>query len=636
MIKVDRYAKNPILTPDENQSWEAAATFNGSAAFDGKTYHLVYRAMSFPHFYFDKECALSTIGYAESKDGVNFSHRRPLLAPEYPWEQFGCEDPRLTKFGGKYFIFYTALSNWPPVPQDIKIGVAITADFLKIQKHLVTDFNSKAMALFPSRIKGKMAAVLTVNTDLPPTKIALAFFDSPSQIWEREFWHQWLLDLSGKTLPLQRSLQDHLEVGAPPLETPNGWLLLYAYIKNYFSPPATFSVEAVLLDLNNPLKIIGQTKEPLLVPTEEYELYGRVPNVIFPSGALIKNKELYLYYGATDTTCCLAKTKLKDLLVSMTQKNYFFPKLALERYAGNPILTPKPQNSWEAKATFNPGAIFLAGKTHLLYRAMSQDNTSVLGYAASTDGFKIDERLNEPAYVPREDFEKRVARGVGSGCEDPRLTQIGEKIYMCYTAYDGVNPTKIALTSIKITDFLAKKWFWQKPIFISHTERSDKNACLLPEKIEGYWVFFHRVGHCVWIDFVSDLSFENHRLGGKIILWPRSGKWDSHKVGIAGPPHKTKKGWLLLYHGLSKEDKKYRLGAVLLDLHRPDRVLAQLDAPLLEPQAVYETQGIRPDTVFSCGSVMKEDKLFVYYGAGDEVTCVAWLNGEELVRRLAR
>jgi len=206
---------------------------------------------------------------------------------------------------------------------------------------------------------------------------------------------------------------------------------------------------------------------------------------------------------------------------------------------------------------------------------------------------------------------------------------------MCYTAFDGKNPWKVALTSINLADFLAGRWRWQKPICISHPERSDKNACLLEEKIGGYWVFFHRVGHCIWIDFVEDLEFKDNWLGGKIILWPRPGKWDSHKIGIAGPPHKTKKGWLLIYHGLSLEDKKYRLGAVLLDLRRPDRVLTQLDKPILEPEADYELQGSRPGTVFSCGSVIKDGQLLVYYGAGDSVVGVASIELEKLIKRLA-
>lgn len=637
VIKIERYPQNPILTPDENKFWEAEATFNGSIAPNKNLFHFVYRATSFPHFYFDKEVSLSTIGYAQSQDGVSFSNRRPLITPEYPWEQFGCEDPRITKFDDNYYIFYTALSSYPPAPEDIKIGVAITSDFTKItEKHLVTDFNSKAMALFPEKIKGKMVAVLTVNTDLPPAKIALVFFDQPEQIWSKEFWHGWLSSLSDYLLPLQRNSRDHLEVGAPPLKTEHGWLLIYSYIKNYLAPPPTFGIEAVLLDLANPLKIIGRTQQPLLVPVQEYELYGRVPNIIFPSGAMIKDKKLYIYYGATDTTCCLATLALQDLLKLMTTKVHSptLP-LRLKKYSENPIITPKKENQWESESTLNPGVILQEGRVHLLYRAMGPDHTSVLGYASSQDGFHFDERLEKPIYVPQEDFEKKANPELYSGCEDPRLTKVGDQLYMLYTAFDGQSPTKIALTSIEIKDFLSKNWSWKKPIIISHPERSDKNACLLEEKIKGRYVFFHRLGHCIWIDFVESLDFKNrHFLGGEIILWPRRGKWDNHKVGIAGPPIKTKHGWLLIYHGLSLEDKKYRLGAVLLDLESPDRVLNQLDDPILEPEEEYEKQGLRSETVFSCGSIVMDKKLLVYYGAADQVIGVASIDLKTLVERL--
>ncbi|MGB9911390.1 MAG: hypothetical protein ACPLKP_02175 [Microgenomates group bacterium] len=635
MIEIKRHPKNPILTPDETQFWEAEATFNGSIAPDDNFYHFVYRAVSFPHFYFDKEISLSTIGYAKTKDGVKFFDRQPLIMPEYPWEQFGCEDPRITKFEGKYWIFYTALSNFPPSPQDIKIGVAITSDFKKLKKHQVTDFNSKAMALFPERINGKIVGILTVNTDLPPAKIALVFFDNEEQIWSKEFWHNWLSSLSNFILPLKRNPSDQVEVGAPPLKTPKGWLLIYSHIKNYLSPPPVFGIEAVLLDLENPLKILGRTLQPLLIPLQEYELYGRVPNVIFPSGAVIKKEKVYLYYGAADTSCCLAEIPLKRLLTLLTTKKHPpSPPFRLEKYLGNPILTPKKENKWESKQTFNPGVIFEGGRIHLLYRAVGEDNTSVLGYASSKDGFYFDERLTKPVYLPREEFEKKTSPEVASGCEDPRLTKIGDRIYMLYTAFDGKNPWKVAMTSIKVKDFLAKNWQWEKPIIISHPERSDKNACLLEEKINNQYVFFHRIGHCIWIDFVDDLEFKNGRfLGGKIILWPRKGKWDSHKVEIAGPPLKTKKGWLLIYHGLSLEDKKYRLGAVLLELKNPEKVISQLDEPILEPEEEYEKNGVRPGTVFSCGAVILGEKILVYYGAGDQTIAVASVNLNSLLNR---
>ena len=647
MIKAKRYQRNPILTPNEESRWEAVAVFNGSVVKEKDKYHLVYRAISSSQRYFHKNIELSSIGYATSNNGTTFKNKRLFIAPEYKWEQFGCEDPRVTKLNDKYFIFYTTLSDFPHTPSGIKIGVAITKDFSQIEKkHQVTRFNSKAMALFPEKINGKIGAILTVGTDKPPAKIALAFFDKEEEIWSEKYWNAWLSSLGKNTLSLKQEENDHLEVGAPPVKTKDGWLLVYCHIKNYFSPPSVFGIEAVLLDLKNPLKIIGRTTEPLLIPKEEYERYGKVPNVIFPSGALIEKGILKIYYGAADTVLCLAQLEIEKLLKEINPlkrkksvsknlkktKKFAFDKITLERHSGNPILKSIIKHGWESKYVFNPTAIYEDGKVHILYRAMGEDQVSVLGYASSIDGVNIKERLAAPIYVPREDFEKKRKTGY-SGCEDPRITKIDDKFYLCYTAHDGNDPIQVALSSISVSDFLEKRWNWSKPKIISCPERNDKNACVMSEKIKNKYVFFHRIGGCIWIDFKNSLNFKKGNwLGGKLLMCPDPKGWDSEKVGIAGPPIKTKEGWLLIYHGLSKQDKKYRLGAILLNLKSPDKIVGKLDYPILEPEAKYEKKGLRPNTVFSCGSVVIKKRLFVYYGAADQVTCVASTNLDKLIK----
>ncbi|MFI5206294.1 MAG: hypothetical protein ACHQVK_05130, partial [Candidatus Paceibacterales bacterium] len=177
---VKRSEKNPILTAKKFHAWEATAVFNGCPVREGKNIHLLFRALSLSHYHSaaKMELAISNIGIAKSHDGIDFHDRTCLIAPEESWERFGCEDPRVTKLNNKYYIFYTALSTYPFRPEGIKVGVAITRDLKTIdQKHLVTPFNAKGMALFPEKIKGKMWAVLTVNTDKPPAKICLASFN---------------------------------------------------------------------------------------------------------------------------------------------------------------------------------------------------------------------------------------------------------------------------------------------------------------------------------------------------------------------------------------------------------------------------------------------------------------------------
>lgn len=310
----------------------------------------------------------------------------------------------------------------------------------------------------------------------------------------------------------------------------------------------------------------------------------------------------------------------------------------MKRSDNNPILESIPENLWESKAVFNPGAIYLDGKVHLLYRAMSGDNTSVLGYASSRDGFQIDERLKEPVYVPREDFEKKAVPDANSGCEDPRLTKIGDKIYMLYTAYDGKNPTHVALTSINEQDFLNKRWNWAKPVLISSFDDWDKDAAIFPKKFNGKYAILHRLGVDIWIDFAENLNFNGTEfIKGRVLMSPRFplGQGHSKKIGIAGPPIETEKGWLLLYHGISDEpDVHYHLRAALLDFNDPTKVIARTNNVILEPAAHYEMDGLIPHVVFCCGSVIIGGTLFVYYGGADTVVAVATLKVKDLLEEL--
>ncbi|MFA6254286.1 MAG: hypothetical protein WC640_03540 [Candidatus Paceibacterota bacterium] len=632
---IERSDHNPVLKPKTIHSWEAEATFNGCPIKKDKKIYLVYRALSLSHYHTKAETKLmvSDIGLAESTDGIEFHNRKRFIASEESWERFGCEDPRITKLDGKYYIFYTALSAFPFRADGIKVGVAISRDLKTIQaKHPVTPFNAKGMALFPEKINGKIWALLTVNTDRPPAKICLAKFDREEEIWDELRWQKWYQSFPKHSLPLERRPEDQVEVGAPPLKTPHGWLLLYAYIQNYFSPKPLFSVEAVLLDLNNPLKIVARTKSPLLTPEESYERIGLVPNVVFPSGAIIENNLIYLYYGAADTTCCLVKIDKEALLTKLLKSG---KSIKAKRDKGNPIIAPQKDNPWEAKATFNPAAIYLAGKVHLLYRAQADDNTSVFGYATSANGLKIDYRASTPAYVPREPFEQKRVPGGNSGCEDPRLTQINDKIYMLYTAFDGQNLPRVALTWILTEDFINQQWVWSKPILISPPDIDDKDACLFPEKINGKYFIIHRSGDDIDSAFVSTLDF-NNKTWLEEYRWiaPRAGHWDSRKVGIAAPPIKTKKGWVLFYHGVSDVDSFYRVGAVLLDLADPTKVVARSDEPIFEPEEDYEKVGLIPNVVFPCGAVLLGNKFYLYYGGADQVVGVVTIDRDKLLQNL--
>jgi predicted GH43/DUF377 family glycosyl hydrolase len=641
---LNRFPENPILTPSEDNMWEAQAAFNPCVVNDKDKVHLLYRALSIPENIKNINLPISSIGYTSSVDGINFQERRQLIKPEHNWEIFGCEDPRITKLDDKFYIFYTALASYPFQAGGIKIGMATTKDFITIDsKHLVTTFNSKAMTLFPEKINGKIAAILTVHTDIPPAKIALAFFDKEEQIWSTQYWNEWYATLDHHVIPLLRDSRDHLEVGAPPLKTKDGWLIVYSYIQNYTSSDKSFGIEAVLLDLKNPSIVTGRTEKALLIPEMNYELKGDVPNVIFPSGAYINEDRLFVYYGAADTSGCLATMDVNELLKELTQKKkptFVSNKTEhqFERYSDNPIISPRPEFQWEAKATFNPAAIYEDGKVHIIYRAMSHDDTSVFGYAVSSDGVHIDERLSEPIFTPKEIFEQKLTPG-NSGCEDPRITKMGDRFYLFYVACDGYTP-RVAFTSILISDFLNRWWNWDRPKVISSPLMPDKDACILAEKINNKYAIFHRAYNDIYIDYVDDLNFlQDEWLLNKLSLIKPSPDKDDKitiaKVGMSAPPIKSEYGWLLLYHWVegAQSPYQYNVGVALLDLNNPSIVLKK-DVLLMEPETKYEKFGIVPNVVFPCGAVLIKNEIFIYYGGADKVIGVAKISMQSILETL--
>jgi len=634
MFVIKRSQENPILAPNRDHHWEASATFNMSVVKHGRHIHGLYRAISSKDPLRTPD-QISTIGIAKSRDGLHFEENRQFISPVEEWEKFGCEDPRITFFEGKYYIFYTALSVYPFVPEGIRTAVAISGDLKKVEeRHPVTSFNSKAMTLFPERINGKVTVLFSAHTDGAAAKMVIAQADDISEFWSPKFWDTWYPKMKEHEIEkLRRDEYDHVEVGATPIKTKYGWLLIYSHIQNYFpggDRGPLFGIEALLLDLNDPRKIIGRTNGPIMVPEESYEISGHVSNIVFPSGVFLNDNILTIYYGAADTTTCSARVCIDDLISSIdrnTKGRWHFKRLP-----NNPIITPDPNHKWESKATFNPAAIDLGGKVHLLYRALSDDNTSTIGYALSDDGATVTERLDSPVYIPREDFETKKIDGAGSGCEDPRITKIGKDIYMCYTAYDSVGPPRVAVTSISEKDFLARRWNWSKPELITPKGVDDKDACIFPEKVGGKYLILHRIGTDICADFLPSLDFKTETVNKCIrIFGPRSGMWDGAKVGITAPPIKTRKGWVLLYHAVSEHHRTYRIGAVLLDLKDPTTVLSRSADAIFSPEAPFEKEGLTNNVVFPCGMIVRDGLLYIYYGGADKVVGVATMELEILM-----
>ena len=306
----------------------------------------------------------------------------------------------------------------------------------------------------------------------------------------------------------------------------------------------------------------------------------------------------------------------------------------LSRFKGNPILKAMAIHPWESKYVFNPGAIKLDGKIHILYRACGEDEVSRIGLAVSSDGYHIEERLESPIFEPVEKWESR-------GCEDPRLVLIGERIYMLYTAYDGVT-AQIELASIDVEDFLGRRWSGWMRHGLMFPGSENKDATLFPETFQGRYVMYHRIEPSIWISSSECLDCpwpgEDHR----ILLGPGAGMaWDGFKIGGGSQPIKTKHGWLLIYHGVD-QSWIYRLGVLLVALDDPGRLLYRSPNAILEPEETYELgeEGCYvPNVVFTCGAVPSadkevledEDEVLVYYGAADTAACVATAKVSDLI-----
>lgn len=336
---------------------------------------------------------------------------------------------------------------------------------------------------------------------------------------------------------------------------------------------------------------------------------------------------------------------LRGKIISRTAKlRLRHPRaLRLVRNAANPIILPKKANGWESWQTFNPGVIGLNERVHFLYRAIGEEGISRLGYASSPDGFHIDHRLDKPVYesdyTGRNGFQvfSLFSGGSWGGVEDPRLVKIkGEdRIYMTYTVCgEGL---RVALTSIKASDFLAERWEFQKPQLISKPGEVHKNWVIFPEKINGRYAILHSISPKISIAYRDSLEFED----GDYIESYYDGSfrqkkcWDNWLRGAGAPPLRTKYGWLLFYHAMDEQDPgKYKVGVFLLDLADPTRVLKRSVNPVLEPDEDYENNGFKSGVVYVSGAVIRKGELLVYYGAADSYVSVARARLDEFLKKL--
>jgi predicted GH43/DUF377 family glycosyl hydrolase len=290
-------------------------------------------------------------------------------------------------------------------------------------------------------------------------------------------------------------------------------------------------------------------------------------------------------------------------------------------------MLPDPASDWECYNVFNASVIFHNDLFHMHYRAQGLDWVSRIGYAVSEDGVQWN-RLRQPVLSPIDASDSR-------GVEDPRVTQLGDRFYMCYTAYgsefqgDG-EPTHVGagiLPMIAVSDNLIR---WQRLASIVRGE-DNKDHVLFPRKIDGRYAAFHRRRPEIWIAYSDDLMTWSESSMSPI-FGPRQGNWwDNTSVGSNGVPIETEQGWLHLYHAYDA-DHVYRLGVCLLDLNDPTQVIARPKEPIFEPQEMWEIRGDINNVVFSCANPVVGETVYIYYGGGDHVIGLATCLLEDLLQ----
>jgi predicted GH43/DUF377 family glycosyl hydrolase len=320
------------------------------------------------------------------------------------------------------------------------------------------------------------------------------------------------------------------------------------------------------------------------------------------------------------------------------------PHFWLKRHVKNPVISPLAVREWELNGTFNPAVVKDEdGRVHHFYRAIGADGLSRIGYASSRDGLHFEDRYMYPVFEPlpgygnpngsslfhepREYNPSYYTSGGGwGGSEDPRAVKIDGKVYLTYTAFEGWNSVRIALTSIGLADVQRKRWNWRRPVMISPPNTVSKNWVIFPEKIHGKFAILHNIVPKVMIEYVDSLDAMTGPIDSPRKHGPQPGRqnfWDNRIRGAGPPPLKTDRGWLLLYHANDlREPEKYKLGAMLLDLDDPTKVLYRSPQAILTPDMNYENDG-KPGIVYASGAVIMGDNLMVYYGGGDRHVCIA-------------
>ena len=295
---IHRWEGNPIVTL-EDIPFECNTVFNAAAVKCEGQYLLLIRV--------EDKRGRSIFTLARSEDGYRFVvDMEPVMIPaeEEPfatYEACGIEDPRITYMDGTHYVMYTAYSHYGP-----RLALAKTDDFQNFERiALISEPVNKDGALFPKKIRDRYAR-----------------FDRPNVGTSSNIWISYSDDLTnwGGSEVVMTTRPDHWDcarIGAstPPIETERGWMEIYHGVKEAGAGPL-YRLGVVMLDLENPARVLGRAAIPILTPREYYERVGDIGNVVFSCGAILEEqtREVKMYYGAADTCICVGTAKLDALI----------------------------------------------------------------------------------------------------------------------------------------------------------------------------------------------------------------------------------------------------------------------------------------------------------------------------------
>lgn len=333
--------KEGILLNKTIHGFENEGVLNPAAIRENGCVHLFYRAVSKGNY--------SSIGYCKLSGPLTIEERfdTPVLFPHFEYESHGVEDPRITKIDDLYYLTYTAydgvnalgaLATSKDLQHFERHGLIVPQLAYDEFKHLAeckgpvngkySRYNNrnhlytkpdknilvwdKNVIFFPRRINGKLFFLHRVRPD-----IQIASVNNLNEL-TKEFWEHYFLHLSENIalVPRHRHEVSYIGGGCPPIETEHGWLLIYHGVHDT-TKGYVYSACAALLDLENPLKEIARLPYPLFKPEHEWELKGEVNNVCFPTGAVLFEDTLYIYYGAADERIACASVSLSALLAEL-------------------------------------------------------------------------------------------------------------------------------------------------------------------------------------------------------------------------------------------------------------------------------------------------------------------------------